>query len=52
MKNKNPLPKLSDAVYELLINVKMLTTAGILIFMGRLSGMFSWVEHERNCIPS
>ena len=42
--------KLSDVVFILLINVKMLTIVGILIFMSRINFMLSRVEHEKSFI--
>ena len=38
---------LSDAVFIMLINVKMPTTVGILTFMTRINFVLSWVEHEK-----
>ena len=36
---------LSDAVFIMLINVKMPTIVGIFTFMSRINFVFSWVEH-------
>ena len=38
---------LSDAVFIMLLNVKMPTTVGILTFMSRINFMLSIVEHEK-----
>ena len=43
---------LSDAVYIMLINVKMPTMVGILTFMSRINFVLSWVEHEKSFITS
>ena len=40
--------KLSNVVFILLINVKMPTIVGILIFMSMIHFMLSSNEHERN----
>ena len=42
----------SDAVFILLINVKMPTIVGILTFMSRINFVLSWVEHEKCFITS
>ena len=45
--------KLTCYIYFiLLINVKMPTTVGILIFMSRVNLIFSWFEHETSFITS
>ena len=44
--------KLSDVVFILLINAKMPTIVGILIFISRINFMLSWVEHEKSFITS
>ena len=38
---------LSDGVFIMLINVKMPTIVGILIFMSRINFVLSRVEHEK-----
>ena len=38
--------------YFLLINIKMPTVVGILIFMSKKSSMLNWVEHEKSSITS
>ena len=38
--------------FFLLINIKMPTTVGILIFMSRKNFMLKWVEHEKSFITS
>ena len=38
---------LSDVVFIVLVNVKMPTIVGILIFMSRINFVLSWVEHEK-----
>ena len=42
--------KLSDAVFILLINVKMPTIVGILTFVSKIIFTLSRVEHEKSCI--
>ena len=42
--------KLSDAVYIMLINVKMSTFVGILTLMSMLNLMLNLVEHEKSLI--
>ena len=42
----------SDVVFIMLINVKMPTIVGILIFMSRMNLLLSWVEHEKSFITS
>ena len=39
--------KLSDIVFTLLINIKILTIVGILIVVSRVNFMFGWVEYEK-----
>ena len=43
---------LSDVVFIMLINVKMPTIVGILIFMSMINLMLSLVEHEKRFITS
>ena len=43
---------LSDVVFIMLINVKMPTSVGILIFMSRINFVLSCVEHEKGFIAS
>ena len=42
----------SDAVFIMLINVKMPTIVGILTFMSRINFVLSWVELEKSFIAS
>ena len=39
---------LSDVVFIMLINLKMPTFVGILVFMSRINFVLSWVEHEKS----
>ena len=39
--------KLSEVVFILLINARMPTIVGILIFISRINIMISYVEHEK-----
>ena len=43
---------LSDAVFRMLVNVKMPTIVGILTFMSRINFVLSWVELEKSLITS
>ena len=43
---------LSDVVFIMLINVKMPTIVGILVFMSRINFVLSSVEHENSFITS
>ena len=42
---------LSNAVFIMLINIKMPTTVGILTFMSMINSMLSWVEHQSFIAP-
>ena len=43
---------LSDAVFTMLLNVKMSTIVGILTFMSRLNFVLSSIEYEKSFITS
>ena len=38
---------LSDAVFIMLINVKMPTIVGILTFISKINFVLGWVDHEK-----
>ena len=50
--NKSLALSLSDAVFIMLINVKMSTIVGILTFMSRINFVLSQVEHGKSFITS